>query len=403
MKRITTGDGDLIRNLNLGIVLDTIRENKSVSRAQISKLTGLSRSTCSLLVDQLLRSGLIVEIGKDESSGGRKPVLLQVNYDAGRAIGVKLMQEKIIAALVDLQGRVVKIVETPVPQGKNQPEYIRFLTGAIRKLITYEKRRKNGRKLLGIGIGMSGLIDFETGTSLHSTILGWENVPLRDILEKEFSIPVYLENDVNTFTIGEKWFSAAKTRDSFLCVTIGRGVGGGFIIDGKLYRGCHHGAGELGHMKISETNDAPVCSCGKRGCLEAYVSDPAICSYVKSGIDAGRRSLLSGEKEIHLKMALEAAKQNDELCLEAFRRAGRYLGIGISNLINIFDPEMIIISGEGTAAGDFIFPEMRAAVSENSVYDLHKKVRIVELLYEDDMWVRGVATLVVREVFKIPF
>jgi len=402
-KRLTIGDNDLIKNLNLGIVLDTIRTEGAVSRAGISKLTGLSKSTCSLMVEKLLRSGLIIEKGKDHSSGGRKPVLLQINYEAGRTVGIKFMADRIIAALVDLNGNAVKIIEKPVPFPVDQKEYFASLEDVISNLLDFQQNGVERRKVLGIGIGMSGLVDSEEGVSLQSSILHWDNIPIKRILEARFKIPVYLENDVNTFALGEKWFGFGKEIDNFICVTIGKGIGIGIIIDGKLYRGSHHGAGEFGHMKISSDEDAPLCSCGHRGCIEGFASDPAICRYVEQSITEGKESILKGEKAITISKVLNAARKGDALCLEAFKRAGYYLGYGLSNLINLFDPDTIIIGGEGTAAGEFIFPEMESVIHTTSIYGLDTKVKILPLYYEDNLWVRGVATLVIREIFKIPF
>jgi len=400
MRPITTGDSDLVKNLNLGIVLDLIREKGSLSRASVAKITGMSRSTCSIIVDQLIASGLVVESGKDASTGGRKPILVRINHDAGMVIGVKIMREKVVAAIVDLKGEAVITAEEEVGEPDGIAPYLKSLVKIIRRLVRSEKARE-GKKLLGIGIGISGLVDFDSGISIDSSITHWKNVPLRAILKKEFALPVYLEKDVNTFAIGEKWLGIGRAMDNFICVTIGRGVGVGIIINGSVYRGSHHGAGEFGHVKVSDATDAPICSCGRKGCIEAFASNPAICDYVQKTLRRGEKSILK-KGELTIEAILAAAKKGDPTARAAFQRAGRYLGYGVANLINLFDPEAIIISGEGTVAGEFILPEMENAIRENSIYGLHEKVKRIPLYFEDNMWVRGVATLVVREVFKIP-
>jgi glucokinase-like ROK family protein len=395
-----TANSEFVRNLNLGIALELVKDKGPISRAGIARITGMSRSTCSLIVDELLRSGLVVETGKDASTGGRKPILVRLHHEAGIAIGVKIEERRIIAALVDLRGEALSTLQEDVPEPADAEGYLRVLRRMVRRLVEEEKG-SSGRKILGIGIGLSGLVDSEQGISLESVILNWRDLNLREELRKDFPVPVYVENDVNTFAIGEKWLGIGKGFKNFLCVTIGRGVGVGIILNGALYRGAHHGAGEFGHTKISDDRDAPVCSCGRRGCIEAFVSTPAILGFVREAVQRGEHSSLS-RGELTPQAVHDAAARGDGLALAAYRRAGRVLGLGLANLINLFDPEAIIVSGEGTVAGEFVFPEMEKALIESSVYGLADRVKRIPLFFEDNMWVRGVATLVVREVFRIP-
>jgi N-acetylglucosamine repressor len=400
MKDITTADSGFVKNLNLDTTLQLIKDKGPLSRASIAKITGMSRSTSSLIVDALLKSGLVVETGKDASTGGRKAILVRLNHEAGLAIGVKIEHERIIAAIVDLRGEALSTSVEDVPVSGRPAAYMKTVISIVRKLIKQEKAG-SGKKILGIGVGMSGLVDFESGVSLDSSIINWKNVNIREALGKEFSLPVYVENDVNTFAIGEKWLGLGTGMDNFLCVTIGRGIGVGIVIGGALYRGNHHGAGEFGHTKVSDDPHAPACSCGRHGCIEAFASNPAILAYVRDALKAGEASSLSRGR-LTLEAILRAAKTGDPLAVKAYARAGRYLGYGVANLINLFDPEAIIVSGEGTVAGEFILPQMEKAIAENTIYGLDKKVKRLPLYFEDNMWVRGVATLVVREVFKIP-
>jgi N-acetylglucosamine repressor len=398
-----TADNEFLKNFNLDKTLQLIKDQGPISRASIAKITGMSRSTSSLIVDHLIKSGLVVETGKDASTGGRKPILVRLNHEAGLAIGVKIEQEQVIAAIVDLRGEALDSLAEEVPAKGRPSSYITALTSVIRRLVMKEKAGEN-RRILGIGIGMSGLVDSEAGVSLDSSIINWKNMNLREALGGEFGLPVYVENDVNTFAIGEKWLGIGRDMENFLCVTIGRGIGAGVVIGGALYRGNHHGAGEFGHMKVSDAPDAPLCSCGRRGCIEAFASNPAILEFVRGRLRAGDAGALSRTDPADLTMEriLQAAREGDALALRAYARAGRYLGYGVANLINLLDPEAIIVSGEGTTAGIYILPEMETAIAENAVYGLDRNVKRIPLYFEDNMWVRGVATLVVREVFRIP-
>ncbi|MCK5156084.1 MAG: ROK family transcriptional regulator [Spirochaetales bacterium] len=392
-----TGDNDLIKKINFGIILDTIREAGAISRIEISRRTGLSRSTCSAICESMLSQNLITETGKSISSGGRKPILLELNIHAGIVIGLKLMEGEIIGAVVNLGGEVLLKKQTQVPRRLEPEIYIEDLKQFIHELINTSQtvlmtNHVDPMNVLGIGVGMSGRIDSTNGILLESSILEWKYIQIGNILEEHFGIPVYLENDVNTFAIGEKFFGIGKPYSNYLCITIGEGIGLGIVLQGNLYRGHHHGAGEFGHIKIAYGEDAPVCSCGKKGCLEAFASDNAIVGYVhkKDGRDP---SIIE---------VTESAEKGDPVCLEAFALAGRYLGAGISTLINLFDPEALIIGGERAGAAHLFMDGMKEVIAENTVYELAKDIDIHVLKPDTDHWVRGVATLAIKEFFSKP-
>jgi N-acetylglucosamine repressor len=428
---VKTGDNELIKQINYGIILDTIRESGPISRIDISRKTGLSRSTCSIICESMLSQNLLIETGKSMSSGGRKPVLLELNANAGIVISLKLMEGVIVGALVNLGGKVLSKKHIIVPRNLEPDQYIESLKqyiDATLKAVTgpdtvgpdtvgpdtvgpdtvgpdtagpdtvgpdtagpdTADRKTTGRlpqKVFGIGIGMSGRIDNTEGILLESSILEWKHISIGKILEEHFHIPVFLENDVNTFAMGEKYFGAGKPYTNYLCVTIGEGIGLGIVLDGKLYRGHHHGAGEFGHIKISTDPDAPVCSCGRKGCLEAFASDKAITRYVEK----------SDGRVLSIEEVTEAAENGDEECRKAFHKAGFWLGNGISTLINLFDPEAIIIGGERAGAAELFVDAMKQVIAENTVYELAQDIEIHTLQPDIDHWVRGVATLAIKE------
>lgn len=383
------GDLVLVKNTNMSTILEIIRTEGTISRAHISRLTGLSRSTCSILVDEMISEGLVIEMGKEESSGGRKAILLKLNYDGGRAIGIKVMQNCISAALVDLSGKIIKIKSGDFPDNFDESGFINILISVVNSLSAYEKNNTN-KNILGIGIGVGGKIDFHTGTLIQSSIINLRNVQIGKILKEETGIPVYLENDVNAFAVGEKYFGAGLHYHNLLCVTVGQGIGAGIIVDDSLFRGSHHIAGEFGHIRITDSDSAASCTCGKKGCLEAYSSNEAIINYFLE---------LTGKK-ISIDKITALAEKGDRSALEVFRKAGTYLGYGISTLINLFDPEIIIIGGEGAVYYKYMESEISRVVKEDTVYGLYKEVEIKPVLFDANLWIRGAAALVVREVFR---
>ena len=394
---VKTGDNDLIKKLNYGIILDIIRESGPISRIEISRRTGLSRSTCSAICEIMITQNLISETGKSISSGGRKPILLELNIHAGIVIGLKLMEGEIIGAIVNLGGQVLMQKDIQIPRHLEPEIYIEDLKKFIQNLISSAQtisgfEETGDKKVLGIGVGMSGRIDSANGILLESSILEWKNVHIGNVLEQHFGTPVFLENDVNTFAIGEKFFGIGKPYSNYLCITVGEGIGLGIVLQGSLYRGHHHGAGEFGHIKIDFGEDSPTCSCGKKGCLEAFASDNAIVSYVEEKTG----------KSLSIEEVTESAEKGDTVCQEAFALAGRYLGAGISTLINLFDPEALIIGGELAGAAHLFMDGMKAVIAENTVYELAKDINIHVLQPDTDHWVRGVATLAIKEFFSKP-
>lgn len=383
------GDQDYIKNMNITVILEQIRLDGPISRASLSKSTGLSRSTCSILVDQLITEGLVCETGKDLSSGGRKAILLRVNYEGGRAIGIKLMQNRIVGALVDLSSKIIKTSSKEISHDFTEAELVEALLDTVTSLINYEKKHNNG-KIFGIGVGLGGKMDFEKGILIESSILKLKNIPIAALVEEQTGIPLFLENDVNAFTLGEKYFGVGQDFSNFLCVSLGKGIGAGVIIADELYRGSHHLACEFGHMKITDATNIHKCNCGKSGCLEAYASNSAILSFYKgyTGCETTIEDLIS------------LAKESDKNALKAFATAGRYLGTGMSTLMNLFDPETIIVSGEGAVYYEFMKEAVKSSLKENVVYGLSDEIEIKSVEYNDNLWIRGVATLVIKEVFR---
>ena len=251
-------------------------------------------------------------------------------------------------------------------------------------------------QLLGIGLGLAGILDAEQGVLRYSPIFGWRDVPISDLLREHAHVPVYVDNDVNTFTLTEKWFGKGQGFDNMLTITIGRGVGLGIIMNGQLYRGFQGGAGEFGHTVIAP--GGPLCACGNRGCLETFVADPSMLRMAGEAADRG--DLPDSVQSIDELQTL--AEAGNQAARAIYNRAGRVLGQGIANLINVFNPQRIIISGEGVRAGELIFEPMHQAINEHVMPGLAGTTQFEVDIWSDDAWARGAAGLVLQELFKSP-
>ena len=388
-----TGNRDLIRAINRSHVLNSIKSFGPIGRADIARRTSLSPATVTSITAKLISQNLVLEKSAGDSSGGRPPILLVINPKGGYVVGIKLTETLAVCALTDLEASV--IAKASIPLSGHDPA--RVVDDLARMILSFIQEQKIAKKhLLGVGIGLAGIVDAESGILRQSPIYGWNNVPLRNMLQSKLHIPVYIENDVNTLTLTERWFGPGQGIDNFLTVTVGRGVGLGIVVNGQFYRGQFGGAGEFGHITIHP--EGPLCACGKRGCLEAYVGDPGLVRAAQELVGSGKIPV-----PVHnLDGLLSLAQNGDPGALQIFEQAGRILGIGIANLVNLFNPKRIIISGEGTREGDFLFLPMKESIQQNTMPGLYDPDTVMIAPWGDDAWARGAAGLVLREVFESP-
>lgn len=381
--RVRAGSKELIREINAVIVLNVIRYHGLLSRTDIAKGTGLSLPTVSTITAQLIEAGLVSERDTGNSTGGRPPRLLALNASAGYAVGVKLTETAAIGVLVDLDASVVDRYTAAI--GDTAPD------GVVRTIAQVARRlapAASGRPIFGIGIGVAGVIDRRHGLVHHATYLNWQDVSLAGRLETTLEMPVVVDNDVNALVAMEQWFGAGRGVSNLLVVTLGRGVGMGLVLDGKLYRGTRGGAGEFGHVKALA--DGPECDCGGSGCLEALISDPAL----------QRRFVEVTGEHLGVMEAAARAREGDARLAEVFSTAGAILGSALSDLVNVLNPEVLVVSGEGVHAGDLLFPAMTRALEVGTFDGLYDDVKLVVEPWDDEAWARGAASLVLGELFQ---
>jgi len=234
--------------------------------------------------------------------------------------------------------------------------------------------------IIGIGLGSPGPLDRKTGTVIETPNLGWRNFPLRDLISNSIGLPAELDNDANCATIGEWWMGAGKGTSTLVGVTLGTGIGGGIVLDGRVFHGAADVAGEVGHMTIDSTGRK--CKCGNYGCLEAYASGPAIAARALEGLETGETSLLpslvGGDlSRVTAETVYEAIIAGDLYAKEVMRETAKFLGAGLANLINLLNPEMVVISGGVTRAGEHLFEPLRAQIRRRAFRHAEESCRIV--------------------------
>ena len=384
--RIRSANRDLMRRMNEALVLGLIHDFGPISRSEIGQTSGLSLATISSITGSLIEQGIVIEESPGASTGGRRPILLAINRAAGLVIGVKLTREEVIVALTDLGAEIVEQGSRPLSDDLSPDSVIHTLGALIDDL----RSRHADRRFLGLGLGMAGIVDREHGVCRFSPFLRWRDVPVRDLLEARVGMPVIVENDVNALTVAERWFGAGAGSPNFLVVTLGVGVGMGMMLNGELYRGGRDGAGEFGHSTVIE--NGPLCNCGKLGCVEAYVGEYAILRAAAEAIGS----------PIDLQEAINRARSHDARIVEVFQSAGHTLGFALASVINVLNPTLVIVGGEGAKFLDLLLPSLRDALEAHCFDGLFADVELVVEPWGDDAWARGAAGLMLDEFFHPP-
>jgi predicted NBD/HSP70 family sugar kinase len=396
-----TGSFEGMKSLNKSTVLNVIRLKGPISRADIAKITKLTPPTVGTIVGELLEANLLkTETGIAKTQGGRKPFLLSINSSAFYVIGVYAAAEVIHTVSATLDGEITYSYELKITESPSKEEFLNMMKNSISHVI--ESTNTSPEQVIGIGVGMHGLVDPDQGLSVFAPHLNLENIPIKEVLEQEFDLPVLVENDVRTLSLAESWYGEGQEISNFICLSIGLGVGSAIVINNEMYTGPTNTAGEIGHT-IVDVN-GPRCSCGNYGCLEAYASEHAIIDSIKKGIRLGKDTIINqwidgDDSQLTLEMIFQAAEQGDYLALEKIEETGRFLGIAIANLNNILTPSKVILEGRIFELGDIILTPLIQMANKGSLRRSLDADSIVCSNLGKKGMVIGAFTLVLRKLF----
>ena len=371
-------DKTLINTLNKANVLNAIRKQEHIFRAEIARITDLSIPTVMKITEEFIDKGLVRESGKGQSTGGKPPQLLELIPDAYYIVGVDIGTTYIVTILMDLSASVIQNDRIPTEIKSNPISIVNRVIESIQRTIMNSGVDYN--KIMGISLGVPGLLDASKGNVLFSPDFQWENVHILKPIKDKFNIPVIIDNVTRAMAMGEKWFGLAKDINNFICINLGHGIGAAIVVNGEIYGGSSGAAGEFGHITLKK--DGPVCDCGNRGCLEALASANAISKKARAMIDKGIHTKIldmvdDNLEKIEAKHVFDAAKQGDALSIGIIEEATQYLGIAIAGLINLLDPELIILEGGVARAGDILIQNVKAVVRERQMKYAGKQTRIV--------------------------
>ncbi len=396
MKGLEAIDSASIRDHNLSLVLNQVRQAGAVSRSALVRQIGLSAGTISNLANILLENGFIHESGPGKSSGGRRPILLQFNYKARYVLGIDMGATHIMAVLMDLQGCVVASKHIKYDVINDPDGTIDIISQMARGLLTQQGLFK--KIVVGMGLTLPTPLAGENLDRLTTIFFpAWENYDIRASIRPHFDIPMYIENDANAGAIAEKWWGNGRDYSNLAYIKLGTGVGSGLILNNEIFRGDGGTAGEIGHTTIDPTG--PTCRCGNQGCLEGLVGIPAIIKEAEQRLRKDRPDWVSNSP-ITIDSIIEAALSGDPTSRSIIANAGSFLGIGIANLVNVFNPGLVVLGGELTAAGDLLLNAVRAAVIRRAMPKASSEVKIMVSSLGDDAVAVGAATLAMHHAFK---
>lgn len=389
-------DRKMMREMNQNMLLNLIRTHAPVSRTQLKDLSGLSMATVVGITTTLIEQQLVIETGVAESTGGRKAGLLEIHPEGGYGIGIEVREHEIIGAVLNLRGDVVYEEIWPTLLRDNSVHAVDIISRGVDEFIDHA--RIPFEKILGLGCGISGPVNAHTGVNIDSWILNWHDVELAQPLSERLNMPVFVDNSVNCLASYQKLYGEGQKFHNFLLVTLGRGLGLACVIRDDLFRGAEGIGAEFGHIPLLQENRR--CECGNTDCLEAYVSDHGIlATYYKLTSSATH----SGENlAVTANELVAQAEQGDKQAQLAFDLTGTYLGAGLATLVNLFNPQCLIITCENRGWLERLQLCLEQTMRQHIFSQLGDQLQFI-LQSNTPMinWARGAGCLVLRDFFSL--
>ncbi len=371
----------MVADVTRTAILALLGAQGPVSRADLARTLKVSAALVTQLTRQLIADGLLEELESAPSQGGRPARLLGLTASAGNAVGVKVAQDHIALVEVQIDGSVVR--SSTEPYDAYAPEALTWLSHLVGGFIA-----GSSRPLLGIGVGLPGNVAVPSHGVVDSSQLRWQQYPVGQTLQRDHALPVLVENNVNALTMAERLYGQGRGHDSFLVVTVGTGIGGGVVAEGTMLRGASGAAGQIGHVPV--VDGGPVCQCGNVGCLEALIGEQALVARARELGALSAKGTVDGLRA--------RADDGDGAARSVFHEAGERLGRVLAGLVNVLDPELVVLLGEGLAAWRHWAPGFEPAFRAGLLPQL-RGVQVSTEAWQDDRWAQGAASLVLATPF----
>lgn len=387
-----------LRQINYQVLLRQFYLNGPISRLELSEQTELSPSTVTNATRNMLENGVLIEKGVKESFGGRPRTILDINPEYGYLVGIDFGETHVQQELFDLTRHKLGGTYEVISSGTNTPEkYVQVIASNLDKLIANSGVQRE--KILGVGVGVPGIVEHNIQVSVASPMWGWKSVRLLEMIEGKINLPVYIDNGAKAMALAESWFGAGRGVQDMVVILIGTGVGAGIITKGSLYRGATNSAGEWGHTKI--VLDGRQCRCGSQGCLEAYIGAPGIITSLHEFTNDPAPGMEEDQLST-LKRLVQAYKNADPSSIKVLQSTARLLGAGIANLVNLFNPELIVIGGwAGLMIGETILDDLTRYVKEYALPLSITSLKIELCQFGQDAICAGAACLVLDEFLSL--
>lgn len=371
------------------MILRAIYDQDEISRADIARMTGLTRTTVSDAVSELMQEGLVAETGVGVSAGGKPPILLSIVEDSRSLIGVDLANSEFRGAIINLRGEIRHRFSLPIDEQDGEAA-LALVYRLIDRLVSVAES-----PILGIGIGTPGLMDAQQGVVRTAVNLDWRDLPLGDLLEGRYALPVYIANDCQVAALAELTFGIGKALSNLVVIKVGRGIGSGIILDRQLHYGDGFGAGEIGHMVVEPGGE--LCRCGNHGCLETLASSRAIVKRIRTIAESNPRSLIHRfaptPAAINTNVVLQAFDAGDEAVQAVIEEAGCYLGKAVAYLESVLNIQQIVITGSMARFGQALIEPIKQQVNEGVLPALTNETRIEISDLGQDIVILGAAAL----------
>ena len=375
---------------NKRLILKTIYEEEAISRANIARSTGLTRTTVSNIVSELIEDGLVEEVGFGPSQGGKPPILLSMIAQSRQVIGVDLGNSELRGGLFDLRGRLLHSIDLPV-NGRTSQDALELVYQLVDTLVAAKTK-----PLLGIGIGTPGLTDTDSGVVYEAVNLGWQDLPVQSLLETRYNQPVNVANDSQLAALGEYTFGLNQPTTNLVVVKAGQGISAGIVLNGRLYYGDNSGPGEIGHVMV--VDGGKQCVCGHYGCLETVANSNAIIEQTRAIAQKNTNSLLHQlaptPDDINTDVVLQAFHANDAAVQQIICEVGHYLGIAVAHLVAILNIQHVVIGGRMARFGDCLLDPIRQEVKQRVLWKIADETEITLSDLGPDIVTLGAAAFV---------
>ncbi len=393
LENVTAAGHDMLRLVNRRILLSIVSDRQPISRAEIAKISGLNKATISTITTELLKDRCVIEKGSGRTTpiGGKPPTPLRLNAQRFGLFGVDIRADETIIALGDFNNRLIARLSFETGNDANS-----FLAKIGKEITKLRAKHDDFIEFAGIGISLPGLVDKHSGKFLISVVLPWRDVPVVQLVEKATGLSVVIDNSARCAALAEMWHSKAQYTHlrNLLYVSVSTGLACGIVIDGGLYRGGNNTSGQFGHIPIDLSG--PECRCGQRGCWDLYASDKATLERYQR-LRGG-----SGKRQPTMRRLVELVESGDQAATEAVCETARYLGIGITGLINGLDPEVVVLGGEITKAWGLIEPIIAEQTKHTLLAPRAHRVDIRRSAFEVRPSLKGALTLIQKELLSVP-